>query len=362
MTARSDDSPAKAGKAGGGSRVKTLLAVAALGLIALILWSRSGGGTGTAADFNRRGLAKAKAGDAAGAIADFNRAVELEPEFADAYFNRAVARSRAGNADGAIDDYAAAVRHSPRNFKALVNRGRLLRDKGELKGALREFTQAVAVAPDDPNVRLNRGIARIAVRNFEGAMDDLNAALERSPDSPDALWHRARARRALGDVAGADSDRDKALAAKPALTGGDEGPGAPALSLSADDDKLFIQAAGLRLGGNPKKALELLDEVIAANPKNAELHYHRGRTRHEAGDGAGALADFDKTMELKPDHAAAIGFRGVVFLSQRREADAKFAIAAAIKLRRELHDMFEEEFLKANAAKAPQRPIGERSQ
>ena len=53
-------------------------------------------------------------------------------------------------------------------------------------------------------------------------------------------------------------------------------------------------------GGQPQKATELLDKAIANDPNNAQLYSVRGSMLEVLEDIDGAMANFDKAIELKP--------------------------------------------------------------
>ena len=54
-------------------------------------------------------------------------------------------------------------------------------------------------------------------------------------------------------------------------------------------------------GGQPQKATELLDKAISNDPNNAQLYSVRGSMLEVLEDIDGAMANFDKAIELKPD-------------------------------------------------------------
>jgi len=59
----------------------------------------------SAVDYNDRGMERAENDDLAGAIADYTAAIELDPNYAEAYYNRAYDRSEIRDYQGAIADY-----------------------------------------------------------------------------------------------------------------------------------------------------------------------------------------------------------------------------------------------------------------
>ena len=68
-------------------------------------------------------------GDLDGALADFNKAIELKPDYVNAYDARGNVRSKKGDLDGALADYNKAIGLNPTNFNAYDNRGNVKQKK-----------------------------------------------------------------------------------------------------------------------------------------------------------------------------------------------------------------------------------------
>ena len=64
--------------------------------------------------YNNRGYAKLKKGDWNGAIADCSKAIQLNSTFADAYSNRGYAKAYDGDQDGGLADYSKAIVLTPK--------------------------------------------------------------------------------------------------------------------------------------------------------------------------------------------------------------------------------------------------------
>ncbi len=62
---------------------------------------------------NDRGVMIMQTGDQDHAIADFNAAIQIDPNYAAAFYNRAKAKQNEGDSAGAASDSAAAVRLDP---------------------------------------------------------------------------------------------------------------------------------------------------------------------------------------------------------------------------------------------------------
>jgi len=81
------------------------------------------------------------------AIVDFERAIAINPNYADAYFNRAGARASLGNLQSAISDYNETIRINPNDAQAYFNRGVLTRNS-DPKGSQADLEKALQLNPN----------------------------------------------------------------------------------------------------------------------------------------------------------------------------------------------------------------------
>jgi tetratricopeptide (TPR) repeat protein len=86
----------------------------------------------------------------ADAIADFDAVLELEPDFAEGYAQRALARAAAGDYAGAVRDIEDALKRDPRNFSALQSLSRIAEEQGNWRGALDAWQKALDIDPRTP--------------------------------------------------------------------------------------------------------------------------------------------------------------------------------------------------------------------
>lgn len=73
---------------------------------------------------------------------DLNRTIELAPDLAYAYYNRAVYFAQRGDDDAAMRDYNRAIELAPRLVEAYYNRGLLLLAQGKAEQGIRDLSQA----------------------------------------------------------------------------------------------------------------------------------------------------------------------------------------------------------------------------
>lgn len=83
------------------------------------------------------------------AIGEFSKAIELKPDFAEAYQARAATKSQTNDYKGAIDDFTQAIRISPQSAGAYEGRAACRKKAGDQAGALDDYRKALKLSPSD---------------------------------------------------------------------------------------------------------------------------------------------------------------------------------------------------------------------
>jgi len=82
----------------------------------------------------------------------------------------------------------------------------------------------------------------------------------------------------------------------------------------------------------PKEQIRLYRQGLESDPESALLHNQLGAALARSGQLAGAIAEFDRAIELAPDYAAPRTNRGLVLKRQKRWQEAEKSLRAAIAL------------------------------
>jgi len=110
------------------------------------------------------------------AIADYNTAIQLKPDYAEAFNDRGFAYYLKGDAERAIADYSRAIALRPNYPKAYNSRGVVYMSHGYGGAkAVADFDRAIALKPDFRYAYINRGNARL-LRHPWLALDDFHRA------------------------------------------------------------------------------------------------------------------------------------------------------------------------------------------
>ena len=122
----------------------TLIALIPGGAIGLETLSTQSAYAQSDVDWFRSGEKKYSNGDYRGAINDFTKAIDINPQFENAYRLRGFSRDN-------LDDHI---------------------------GAIEDFTSIIEINGDDPSAYAWRGSAKIDLDDYQGAITDLNQAIE----------------------------------------------------------------------------------------------------------------------------------------------------------------------------------------
>jgi tetratricopeptide (TPR) repeat protein len=252
--------------------------------------SSAAGGDKTAAEFARRASAEAARREYEPAIADYSRALELEPENARLYRDRALVRLAARQPVLAMSDLDAALKREPNDVDSLMRRGELYLAARAPDKAKADFEAATRLAPDNSELPARIGLAYGRAGLFEPAIAQLNlwiTAHPKSEDMPQALSARCWTRAVWGkelDAALADCDA--------------------ALRKNKVSEVMGNRGLVLLRMGRLDDAIVQYTAAIGQQPKLAPALYGRGLAELKKGDKAKGEADIAAANALAPGLAA----------------------------------------------------------
>lgn len=110
------------------------------------------------------------------AMDEYSKAIELYPQYAEAYYGRGLCYAKRYECDEALLDLNAAIRLDPNCVEAYLQRAIVLRILGDNAASLTDFNTAIRLAPDSPTVYTERATLYYATGDTEkGKADDAKA-------------------------------------------------------------------------------------------------------------------------------------------------------------------------------------------
>ena len=103
------------------------------------------------------------------AVKSYDRAIEINPDFSEAWYNRGIALTELGRYTDAVTSYDKAVEINPDFPEAWYNRGIALTELGRYTDAVTSYDKAVEINPDFPEAWYNRGIALAELGRYTDA-------------------------------------------------------------------------------------------------------------------------------------------------------------------------------------------------
>jgi tetratricopeptide (TPR) repeat protein len=135
---------------------------------------------------NNLGVMLAETGKPDEAIEHYRKAVELSPEYPEAHNNLGEALITKRRLDEAIVHFAKAIELNPKHASAYSNLGAALAQQGKLQEAIPYLQKAVEYKPEPADVQNNLGIALAMTGRMEEAIPPLEKALAARPQSFEA--------------------------------------------------------------------------------------------------------------------------------------------------------------------------------
>lgn len=219
-----------------------------------------------AKNFLKQGLDKLNQGDYPGALENFQQALQLNPDFTEAYVCQSIIHYYQGNHLDAIANCNQVLQINPRNADAYNNRGLNRVALGEYKEAIADFNQTLELEPNHAKAYLNRGYSRLQLDDNWGAITDFDQALRIDPQAAQVYLKH------IADTLNAEQGNIKDISEQ--LTQG-----------------ILIQGNLRYESGDYQEAIKAYNQVLSLDPKNTEAYNRRSTARSALGDYEGAFED-----------------------------------------------------------------------
>jgi uncharacterized protein (TIGR02466 family) len=155
---------------------------------------------------NNLGVAYKENGDLTAAIESYQKAISLKPDYAEAYNNLGSVLQEKGDHKAAIETYQRVIELTPSIAQVHSNLGAAYKENGDLTAAIESYQEAISIDPDYAEAHNNLGIAQKIEGYLEEAIESLTRALQLKPNDATIYVN-------LGATLQDKGDTDKAIEA-----------------------------------------------------------------------------------------------------------------------------------------------------
>lgn len=265
------------------------------------------------------------------AVADFTQAIQLDPNFADAYSNRGNAYRKLYEYDKAFADFAMAIQINPNSAQNYNYRGLTYNDIYDYDKAISDFTLAIRLDPVYVDAYRNRAFTYDNIKEYEKALLDHVKDINIDPENASAYIARGYTYRLKGEYEKAFADYTTAIELDPESAWA-YASRANAYIVLKEYDKAFADfAKAIELDpkytwayGNRanvyrdiheyENAFTDYSDAIRINPNDAWIYTNRGLAYTKLGEYNKAIEDYTKAVSINPSFAWAYSNRGYAYI------------------------------------------------
>lgn len=151
-------------------------------------------------------------GDSVDAVFDdLDKAIEIKPDYAEAYYLRGMEYVYTNEPESAFPEFEKALEYKDEYLEVYRQRGELYLNDDEWDKALDDFNRALEIEPADNSSYWGRGLAHYHKQEYEDALEDFTRAIELYDQYVEAFAGRADTYRDMGDKEKAIADYRKVI-------------------------------------------------------------------------------------------------------------------------------------------------------
>ena len=230
-----------------------------------------------------KGLSLANEGKISEALEAFNKAIELKPDYADAWYNKGVALAALGFHEKALEAYEKAIEINPDDDGAWYNIGVALEALGFYEKAIEAYDKVIKINPDDAEAWYSLGVAYSNLNRLDKALSLFNTAIKLKPNFAKAWYNKGLILRQKNNFHESLKALDNATKFDPLFSEAWYSKGAVLIGLKRLDEA--FQACN--------KAIEIESNVFEPWFNRAFIYALKGEKRK-------ANIDLQKAIELNP--------------------------------------------------------------
>jgi superkiller protein 3 len=280
------------------------------------------------------------------AIICFDKALVINPNNAESWYNRGVALSILNRNEDAIQSYDRAIKLDSGTINAWNSKGHALSGLGKYADALRSYDRAIEIHSDNIIAWYTKGLALSNLGRYDEAIQSYDRVLEIDKNNTDALNSKGLALERLGKydeaiqsydrVLEIDKNNTDALNSK-GLTLQRIGKKHEAMQCFEEVTAIYEEMVRINIREGDhllqstkyKEAIRAYDRVLKIDPNNIISWYNKGLALSNLGRYDEAIQSYDRVLEIDKNNTDALNSKGLALerLGKYDEANQSYDIA-----------------------------------
>ena len=256
-------------------------------------------------------------------MADFDRAIEIDPEFAQAYYTRGITKNYYQKKHDITVELITANENDPNLIGTLFGHQELTSTrKKDFSGAISDFDKAIEINPDYADAYYYRGLAKNYLQNnTDGVSDFSRISADKDQYVTNSEEKRSLSKEPPKDYQSVLADFDMAIKINPKHAkaycsrglvkffceyqweGISDYFGSKVTQCDAPNNFDCRNRSRDYNIKNYTGALADFDKAIEINPRFAIAYYYRSIAKFYCNDHAGATIDCERAKEIDPEHS-----------------------------------------------------------
>ncbi len=282
------------------------------------------------------------------ALSAYDKAIELEPNYLDSWRGRGFALNKLKRYQEAIYSFDKALKLQPESPDILNARGRALSNLKRYDEAIQSYDRAVELKPDYDQAWYNKAWVLYNLKRYKDALNTYEQVIYLKPNNELAWYNSGNALVNLNRKKDALNAYSKAVQYKPNFYQAWLSRGNILISLrrypeaiesfqevlkynTNNFDALYSQGWALHQMQRYEQAVAAYDKAIAVRRNNYKVWYSRGNSLYNLQKYQEALSAYNRAIRYKKDHPESWYSKGNVLVNLGKEKEALTAYDTAIK-------------------------------
>jgi tetratricopeptide (TPR) repeat protein len=292
-----------------------------------------------AKQFYKTGLTFVEAGNHKDAIEQFTKALNVDPEYAQAYVERARSYEAAGDLQNAADDFKRALTFEQKESELYYDAARVNYSLGNFNDALELINKSIALDKKSESAFRLLSRVQMSLEDYSNSLISINKAITLK-DTPENNFYRGQVSEKMKNYNQAEIDYNTAITKNTQYTAAYLALASLRLQLNKPEKAMESCNSLLKLEPNNKdallirshiyarlteypKAIDDISRILFSNPNDKEMYLVRGNYYQEFTQHQNAINDFSKALLLDNKLSEAIYKRA---FSYEQVGDFKAAI------------------------------------